>query len=100
MNDQGLARHFDGIFYSAKLGYRKPAQDFFRLATEAIGARPDEIGFIDDAAENIDGARQFGWGAVHWTPGMQLSEVLAHLQALLARKGGGVCRLPATIGPV
>jgi len=54
LNEHGLARHFDGIFYSAKFGHRKPAQDFFRLATEATGARPENIGFIDDAPENIE----------------------------------------------
>jgi len=81
MNEHGLARHFDDIFYSAKLGHNKPSQDFFRLATEAAGALPEDIGFIDDAPENVEGARQFGWNAVHWTAGMTLSDILPSLRA-------------------
>lgn len=75
MNELGLARHFKDIFYSARLGHRKPDQDFFRLATALIDTRPEDILFIDDAPENIEGARQFGWNAVHWTPGMTLDAI-------------------------
>ena len=77
MNEHGLAQHFDDIFYSAKLGHKKPGWDFFRLATEATGARPEDIAFIDDAPDNIESARQFGWKAEHWTSGMNLKDVLA-----------------------
>lgn len=80
MNEHGLAKHFDAIFYSAKLGHRKPSQDFFRLATAATGLQPGDIAFIDDAAENIEGARQFGWKAVHWSPGMNLKDALAKFE--------------------
>ncbi|KGD86601.1 HAD-IA family hydrolase [Rhizobium sp. YS-1r] len=79
MSELGLATHFDDIFYSAKLGHRKPDQNFFRLATAKAGVEPHEIMFIDDAAENIEGARQFGWNAVHWTPGMTLENALSVL---------------------
>ncbi|WP_117193019.1 HAD-IA family hydrolase [Rhizobium terrae] len=75
----GLAARFDGIFYSAKLGHRKPGLDFFRLATAETGVSPPDIGFIDDAAENIEGARLFGWNAVQWTQGMALRGAFAPL---------------------
>jgi len=87
MNYHGLARHFDDIFYSAKLGHRKPSQDFFHLATEAVGFRPEDIGFIDDAPENVEGAQQFGWKAVQWTQGMQLEGVITHLRASATSQG-------------
>lgn len=79
MRELGLAAHFDDIFYSAKLGHRKPDQDFFRLATAKAGVEPHEIMFIDDAAENIEGARRFGWNAVHWRPGMTLENAISVL---------------------
>ncbi|EJC82121.1 LOW QUALITY PROTEIN: haloacid dehalogenase superfamily enzyme, subfamily IA [Rhizobium leguminosarum bv. trifolii WSM2297] len=68
----GLGAHFDDILYSAALGHRKPSPDFFRLATERAGVLPGEIAFIDDTAENIEAARQFGWNAAHWTAGTTL----------------------------
>ncbi|ULR43903.1 HAD-IA family hydrolase [Rhizobium sp. K102] len=73
MEEAGLGAHVDGIIYSAALGHRKPSPDFFRLATERAGAPPGEIGFIDDTAENIEAARQFGWNAAQWTAGTTLA---------------------------
>jgi putative hydrolase of the HAD superfamily len=72
----GLGQLFDGMFYSAALGARKPFRDFFRLATEAVGAVPQDIGFIDDAEENIAAARAFGWKAQHWTPASRLADAI------------------------
>ncbi|PCD69190.1 HAD-IA family hydrolase [Rhizobium phaseoli] len=73
MEEAGLGGHVDGIIYSAALGHRKPSPDFFRLATERAGALPGDIGFIDDMAENIEAARQFGWNAAQWTAGTTLA---------------------------
>ncbi|MDV4155953.1 HAD-IA family hydrolase [Rhizobium brockwellii] len=72
MEQIGLNAHFDDIIYSAALGHRKPSPDFFRLATERAGVLPGEIAFIDDMAENIEAARQFGWNAAQWTAGTKL----------------------------
>ncbi|MBY5833137.1 HAD family hydrolase [Rhizobium ruizarguesonis] len=72
MEQIGLNAHFDGIIYSAALGHSKPSPDFFRLATERAGVLPGEIAFIDDLAENIEAARQFGWNAAQWTAGATL----------------------------
>lgn len=77
MEEAGLGAHVDGIIYSAALGHRKPSPDFFRLATERAGALPGEIAFIDDMAENIEAARQFGWSAAQWTAGAKLHETLS-----------------------
>ncbi|OHV26664.1 HAD family hydrolase [Rhizobium sp. RMa-01] len=77
MEQLGLNAHFDDILYSAALGHSKPSPDFFRLATERAGVLPGEIGFIDDVAENIEAARQFGWNAARWTAGARLRETLS-----------------------
>ncbi|UIK05801.1 HAD-IA family hydrolase [Neorhizobium galegae] len=82
MDGLGLARHFDGIFYSAKFGHRKPAQDFFRLATAEVGASPEDIVFLDDTLENVEAARLFGWNAVYWTTGMTLETAIAPFTAV------------------
>lgn len=77
MEDLGLSSYFDGIFYSAMFGYQKPAPEFFRLATERVGIKASEIAFIDDYPANIEGARRFGWKAMHWAPGSKLEDALA-----------------------
>lgn len=77
MEEVGLGTHFDGILYSAALGHRKPSPEFFRLGTERAGVLPGEIAFIDDMAENIEAARQFGWNAAQWTAGARLHETLS-----------------------
>ncbi|MBY5347692.1 HAD-IA family hydrolase [Rhizobium leguminosarum] len=76
MEQIGLKAHFDDIIYSAALGHSKPSPDFFRLATERAGVLPGEIAFIDDLAENIEAARQFGWNAAQWTAGATLGGTL------------------------
>lgn len=76
MEHIGLSAHFDDIIYSAALGHSKPSPDFFRLATERAGVLPGEIAFIDDMAENIEAARQFGWNAAQWTAGATLGGTL------------------------
>ena len=72
MKNMGLESFFDGIFYSAALGYQKPMPEFFCKATEAVGGQPSEIILVDDTEENIVAARAFGWKAVQWRPGMNL----------------------------
>lgn len=82
MEQAGLDAYFDDILYSAALGHRKPSPDFFRLATERAGVLPGEIAFIDDMAENVEAARQFGWNAVHWTAGATLGGAFPPLAKL------------------
>ncbi|RWX76686.1 HAD family hydrolase [Neorhizobium lilium] len=79
MNEMGLGRHFDGIFYSADLGHRKPTHDFYRLATDSAGVSPSEIAFLDDMLENVEAAREFGWNAVQWMADMELETALTSL---------------------
>ncbi|MBB4481002.1 HAD-IA family hydrolase [Rhizobium etli] len=76
MEEAGLGAHVDDIIYSAALGHRKPSPDFFRLATARAGVPPGDIAFIDDMADNIEAARQFGWHAAQWTAGATLGGAL------------------------
>ena len=81
MGELGLSSRFDGIFYSAALGYQKPAAEFFRLATERVGISASEIGFIDDVEANIKAARHFGWKAMQWTAGSTLQDAITAFSA-------------------
>lgn len=77
MQQVGLGQHVDGIIYSAALGCRKPTAAFFDQAAEIAGAKPADIVLVDDTLANVEGARQRGWNAVHWTNERPLAEALA-----------------------
>jgi putative hydrolase of the HAD superfamily len=67
MERLGLAHHVDGIFYSARLGVKKPDMEFFAKVRAAVGLRGDEMLLIDDSRQNIEAAVKAGWQALHWT---------------------------------
>lgn len=77
MQKVGLGEHVDGIIYSAAVGHRKPAAEFFDHAAATAGAEPADIVLVDDTLANIEGARRRGWNAVHWTNEQPLAEALA-----------------------
>lgn len=67
MEKLGLADHVDGIFYSARLGAKKPDMEFFARVQEAVGLRGEEMLLVDDSGQNVEAARKAGWHAFHWT---------------------------------
>jgi putative hydrolase of the HAD superfamily len=67
MDNLGLAEHVDGIFYSARLGAKKPDMEFFAKVQAAVGLCGEEMLLIDDSRQNIDAALRAGWRALHWT---------------------------------
>ncbi|MEI6202412.1 MAG: HAD-IA family hydrolase [Enhydrobacter sp.] len=61
----GLGAHFDEIVYSAALGVCKPERVFYTNAQARMGVSvAQSILFVDDKAENVDGARMCGWRAM------------------------------------
>ena len=67
MDNLGLSEHVDGIFYSARLGAKKPDMEFFAKVQAAVGLCSEEILLIDDSLQNVEAARKVGWQALHWT---------------------------------
>jgi HAD superfamily hydrolase (TIGR01509 family) len=68
----GIARLFDPLVVSAQIGVLKPAGDAYRAALARLDVPPQAAVFIDDRADNIEGARRVGLRTVHYTPGMDL----------------------------
>lgn len=50
----------DGFVLSHEVGHIKPAREFFLACSKISAAEPGSCIFIDDVAENIDGARSVG----------------------------------------
>lgn len=67
MDKLGLAEHVDGIFYSARLGAKKPDMEFFARVQAAVGLCGEEMLLIDDSRANVEAALNAGWQALHWT---------------------------------
>lgn len=59
---------FDTCFFSYKIGMRKPDTEIYRHVLQATHSQPENTLFIDDAPQNILGARLLGIGTYHVTP--------------------------------
>jgi putative hydrolase of the HAD superfamily len=71
--------HFDALVLSHDIGVRKPHADFFRSCHERAGVPAEKCVFIDDLAENIAGARAFGFQGIVYQPNADLAGQLRAL---------------------
>jgi epoxide hydrolase-like predicted phosphatase len=76
----GLDKVADTIVYSFEVGVTKPDPRMYFAALERLGVRPDEAVFVDDFAENVEGARAIGMQAVHFR---DTAEAIAELTRIL-----------------
>jgi HAD superfamily hydrolase (TIGR01509 family) len=60
----GMDDLFDAQVFSYQVGALKPDPRTYRAALQALGVAPDEAVFIDDAPDNVDGARALGIDAI------------------------------------
>ena len=56
---------FDKIYYSQRVGMRKPDEKLFRLVLEENNLKAEETLFIDDALINVEAARKVGIKGYH-----------------------------------
>lgn len=77
----GLARHCDGIFYSAALGCKKPDKNLFERASALSGFQAEQLLLIDDTPANVTAARASGWNAVIWSEGSTLGTTLENFES-------------------
>jgi len=52
--------HFEKVYYSYRIGMRKPDLEIFQHVLNDAGLNPSETLFIDDSIQHIQGARQCG----------------------------------------
>lgn len=64
-NDVGFNKYFDGIFYSAEIGFIKEDTAFFTHINQKLSLNPekDKILFFDDHESYVLAARNAGWKA-------------------------------------
>lgn len=74
LKDRGLDPEevFNQQFYSYEMHMLKPAREMFECVIDRIGAKPEEILFIDDAADNVEAAAAAGIKTLWLRPGMDI----------------------------
>lgn len=62
----GMSALFEDIFYSARIGIRKPERGYFDFIMARIGPQVEPPLFFDDTPGVVAGARSYGWEAVQF----------------------------------
>lgn len=61
----GLSSYFQKLYYSYRVGMRKPEERIFQLVLDEMGFNPSETLFIDDSPQHIEGAKKVGLNVYH-----------------------------------
>jgi len=77
LDDHRALALFDHLLFSARIGAVKPEPAAFAAALEAMSLRPEEVQFIDDRQDNVEGAIACGLRAILFDSAEQLAEALA-----------------------
>lgn len=70
---------FHSLVFSFEVGQSKPAAAFYQACARAAGREPADCVFIDDLAENVDGARAAGLAGLVFSDVERLRDDLAGL---------------------
>ncbi len=73
----------DDVVDSSHVGMRKPERGIYELTCERLAIEPGNAVFVDDNADNITAAREFGLHVVHF--GDDPWAAIAELDAVLTR---------------
>jgi putative hydrolase of the HAD superfamily len=72
----------EDVVDSSHVGMRKPEREIYELTCTRLCVRPGDTVFVDDNADNIAAARDFGMETVHfvepWRSLDELDEILEH----------------------
>ena len=73
---------FDDIVISGEVGHTKPDPRVFEIACTRFGIAPTEAFFVDDTRGNVEGARNLGFTAFHFSGAAALRDELSALGLL------------------
>ena len=74
----------EDVVDSSHVGVRKPERAIYELTCTRLGIAPGDAVFVDDNADNIAAARDFGMEAVHF---VEPWKALAEIDEVLERRG-------------
>lgn len=68
---------FSAVGLSYRAGAMKPEPPIFQTVLDQLGCRAEDCVFIDDIVEYVAAARNMGFDAIHYLPGVDLESELA-----------------------
>lgn len=71
-----LDQYFDLAFSSSEIKFKKPMREAYEYVLKQIGAKPEEVLFIDNKEKNIIGAKELGMEVIHFQDAGQLEHDL------------------------
>lgn len=71
--------YFDEVYYSCRLGMRKPEKEIFKFVLEKNKLKPEETVFIDDSIQHVKGAGECGISAFLLPKNAEIGEFLKDL---------------------
>lgn len=74
VGEGSLEDYFDKVYYSHKIGYRKPDVQAYKYVLEENNLCPDETLFIDDSIQNIEAAKTLGLQTIFLKNGQQIED--------------------------
>ena len=74
-----LNTYFGPVITSYDAKSMKPDAGIYEVAADRVGHSPNELFFVDDREENVEGANELGWNARLYTTALQLSNDLEDL---------------------
>jgi glucose-1-phosphatase len=77
-NGGNIENYFDEVYYSHKIGMRKPDNEVYAYVIETNNLIPEKTLFIDDMEQNIIGAQSAGLKTVHLTNQDYLPQLFLH----------------------
>ena len=78
-NDMALFDNFDKAYCSHLMNCKKPDEGFFTYILKAENKKPEDVYFIDDLEENIQGAKKMGINTFLFTSAKELRSKLNHI---------------------
>lgn len=70
---------FEAVWYSHRVGMRKPNEDIFLHVLQAANLEACRTLFIDDRAENTEAAARLGYNTITLTPDISIEQLFAPL---------------------
>jgi putative hydrolase of the HAD superfamily len=77
--DRRIDHLFDAVVISCEVGLSKPDPQIYRHCLDRLGLEPPQVLFVDDRADNIEGAARIGLRTLHF----EGPDVLDRLRALV-----------------
>lgn len=84
-NEHGIKNfddYFDKVYYSCRVGMRKPDKEIFELVLRENNLKPEETVFIDDSPQHVKGAGECGINAFLLQKNMSVKDLLKQLKLL------------------